>query len=360
MIQKVVLGLLILFCLSCEGTEPTVEEYFVTVNKAELEIVRDNLKTAADYYNAAFKLMEKPFGKDVYNAIIVNSEIGDKSRALDLVGLLVNNMDDLTFIETNLKGKYFTAEEWKIVVSDRQFNYDKSLRQTMDSIKEKDQLFRSLYNTHMDTIEKIRKENLQRIFNLTTPKGLPSHYELGYPDNLRDQDYLVVLHHTAQMRSQDKGIFKLDSLLYQRVNTGRLDPELAIQYLAYQNDPGEGPFEVYPIIQLKHPLLPDSLQKKLWRRKLTQQEKVKANSIRWKWSANSLDNIVTKAQFIERTKHPFIFSSVNRAIFMLREDLDKEQIMDQYKGYMEILTPLEKAVPKNKKNILKPVSIEPR
>src|SRR5690606_11059710 len=310
-----ILGLISILLTGCENSVAKVVKYHNTVNQAELQITENNFKDAAKLYEDAFDKIDKPFGKDLYNAAIVTSIIGDQKKLHDYLQILINNTEDLSFIESTLLGPYISREKWNEIISQREIAYDKSLRSEMLYIAERDQWFRPQYDTHMDTIEKIRKENLDRIFQSTPGREFPGHQEIGYSRNLRGQPHHIVLHHTAQRRSQDKSVGQLDEILKDAVYMGKLDPEQAISYLEYQEDMGAGPYEIFTVFQIQHPLLPDSLQDKSWERTYDKFTRIEADRVRKTWLAGSLGDLSIKAKYLKTTQHPFIFPGIQRNIY---------------------------------------------
>ncbi len=209
--------------------------------------------------------------------------------------------------------------------------YNPNLRKEFKTIHERDQLFRPMYETHDDTINANRKINMERILNLNDSIGFPSHFELGYTNYLRGQKHDIVLHHTAQRRSYDKTVIDLEPILYKAVQEGRFDPDQAIFYLNFQNDIEKGPFEVYSTWQYRHPLLPDSLNNKVWVTKLDAKQKLEANIKRKEWNANSIEEIAIKSTFLAKSNLPFIFTCVRNSIRNLSDEFDKETALKQYK-----------------------------
>lgn len=325
-----VLGLMSILLFACENSGKNAVEYFDFVNQAELKITQNNFDSAAEYYEEAFDKIDKPFGKDLYNAAIINSIIGDQKSLHDYLQILINNTEELSFIESTLVGPYISQKEWDRVLGQREIRYDKLLRSEMKRINERDQLFRPHYDTHMDTIEKIRKENLNRIFDFTRNKEFPGHQEMGYSRNLKEQPHHIVLYHTTQRRSQDKKVDRIDDLLREAVYGGKLDPEQAISYLRYQNDMGAGPYEIYTVFQVQHPLLPDSLQNKSWEKTYDQSIRKKADSVRNTWLANSMQEMSVKAKYLKSAEHPFIFSGIHREIYQLPLEMSKKEVMERY------------------------------
>ena len=308
------------------------EEYFEHINNAELAICNENFEKSLSEYAIAFSKIEKPLGKDVFNAALSSELIEDYKKRDHFLQKIINNSDELDFVKSIFVNRSMSEQEWKHLISKRVLDYNSEMRKEFNEIHARDQLFRPMYETYDDTINANRKLNLKRILELNDSGGFPSQMELGYGNYLRSQPHDIVLHHTAQRRSYDKSVTDLEPILKLAVKNGRFDPERAIFYLSLQNDVEKGNFEVYSSWQYKHPLLPDSLNSKVWFSKLEKTQESKANEIRKEWYANSLADIVTKASFLHNSGLPFIFSSVKKSIGNMSEDFDKETALEQYKA----------------------------
>lgn len=325
--------------ISCsENKEISSEKYFEHINNAELAICNENFEKSLSEFEIAFGAIEKPFGKDVFNAALSSQLIKDYEKRDSFLQQIINNSDELDFVKSVFVSKYMTEQEWKKLVSKKELKYDKALRMEFNEIHNRDQLFRPMYETHDDTINANRKLNLKRILELANLNDFPSQTELGYSNYLQSQPHDIVLHHTAQRRSYDKTVIDLEPILKSAVKNGRFDPEQAIFYLNFQNDIEKGGFEVYSSWQYKHPLLPDSLNNKVWFTKLDKEQISKADEKRKEWFANSLADITTKANFLNKSGLPFIFSSVKNSIANLHDDFDKEIALEQYQIATKFMT----------------------
>ena len=324
--------LFILFILtSCsEPKNFNVGEYFAHIKQAELAISNEAFEEALKEYKMAFTKIEKPFGKDVFNAALASQLTNDHPSRDAYLQTIINNSNKLDFVKSVFVDRYMSEQEWENLIFKRAVKYDEELRREFEKMRAGDQLFRPMYETHDDTINFIRKKNMQRINELIHSQGFPSHIELGCSNHFWNQPHDIVLHHTAQRRSYDKSVIDLEPILKSAVESGRLDPEKAILYLNYQNDREKDYFEVYSSWQHKHPLLPDSLNNKVWYPRLDKEQEQMANETRKKWFANSIEEIEIKSKFLNGTDLPFVFTSVRKSVGLMRKDLDKESALQQY------------------------------
>ncbi len=323
--------LFLFFLFACQSVpEKDIPAYHQLINEAELYICDGGYSEALSKYDLAFAKIDKPFGKDLHNAALASYLIGNKTRGNEYLQQIINNSDDLDKVKEKIVGFHLTEEEWQQLLAKRVIAYDPALRQEFKEIRERDQLFRPLYDTHDDTINANRIINMNRILELTEKQGFPAHQELGYQRYLRGQKHNIVLHHTAQRRSYDKSVTDLEPILFQAIQEGRFDPETAIIYMNYQNDQEKGRFQVFSTWQYKHPLLADSLNDKIWIPMLDEQEQQEANAIRKKWYANSLEDLARKSFFLNQNNPPFIFTGVQKSIGHFREDISLEKALEQY------------------------------
>jgi hypothetical protein len=189
------------------------EKYFEHINNAEIAICNENFKKSISEYEIAFDLIEKPFGKDVFNSALSCQLIKDYDKRDNYLQQIINNSNELDFVKSVFVNNYMTEQEWNKLVSKKELKYIETLRTEFNEIQARDQLFRPMYETHDDTINSNRKINLKRILELTDSDGFPSQVELGYDNYLRRQPHDIVLHHTAQRRSYDKSVIDLEPIL---------------------------------------------------------------------------------------------------------------------------------------------------
>jgi hypothetical protein len=307
-----------------------VQKYQELVDVAELAICEEDYRTALDNYGIAFRQIERPFGKDVYNAALAAHAAEFRAERDQYLQQLVNGSDDLGYIKSTFLANFMSVQEWDIIESNREREYDADFRAEMNEIKARDQLFRPDYQNYDDKINASRMINLNRIIEITEAQRFPAQMEMGYSENLRTQPHHIVLHHTTQRRSYDKSVMDLEPIIRVAVKKGRLDPELGIEYLKFQDDAEYGRLETYSTWQYRHPLLPDSMSYAIWVQKFSKSELEEINQIRQERYADSIEAIQTKAKFLDATDWPFLFTSVKKSIANLPEDLTADEAVEQY------------------------------
>lgn len=311
--------------------------YFSKIKDAEQLICQEQFSEAVHTYQLAFNEIEKPFGKDVFNAALASAIIGQTAQRDTFLQFIINNTIDLTFVQSVFLEQYLNIEAWNVLIHQRQLEIDEQMLGASKAMFDREQLYRPQYGTHDAEIEANRKLNLAQVLEITDESGFPCHFTMGYRRGMLGQDFHVVLHHTAQRRGKDKSIFDLKPLLKEAVEQGRFDPETAIFYLSFQNE-ANGRYDMLSTWQYKNPLLPDSLNQLVWISKFSEAEKAEIDSTRAEWHANSINEVLMKAAFLAKSDYPFIFSGVKTAVRTLRDDLGAEQVLERYQvatGRME-------------------------
>ncbi len=308
----------------------SIDRYHSLVNDAELAICKLDFEKALALYDEAFKHLKKPFASESFNAALVAAELGYVKVRDKHLQLIIDNSDDLDFLNSVFVDQYLSKDSWDTLIKNRSVDYSDKLRNEFELISERDQLFRPMYDTHDDTINANRKINLERILQVSDSLGFPSHFELGYNGFFNNQGHNVVLHHSAQRRSYDKSVIDLEQILFKAVRLGRIDPESAIVYLSYQNDPEKDLFHVHSTWQYRHRLLPDSLLNKVWVRDLDDSTLSKINCTRDKWFADSIEDIEIKSAYSAKSEIPFVFTSIRRLVSEFYDNQTLEEVMKQY------------------------------
>lgn len=84
--KKITFFILILITAFYDGQNQILSnklliDYYTTISKAERNIIDNKLDSANIHYNTAFKIWDKPHGKDLYNSMIVALKLKDKKLA---------------------------------------------------------------------------------------------------------------------------------------------------------------------------------------------------------------------------------------------------------------------------------------
>ena len=80
------------------------------VNKAELSICKNNLKTAVNYYDSAFAIIKKPFTRDLFNYGLCEKKLGNHTKADSIFKLLYFE----NFKKQNLAWSFDTTKYYRL------------------------------------------------------------------------------------------------------------------------------------------------------------------------------------------------------------------------------------------------------
>lgn len=118
-----------------------------------------------------------------------------------------------------------------------QDNIDFELRAKMDSIADRDQLFRNKsgsYQLYGDTIKVIDSLNMAYLFELVSSDKLPGESQIGVQNFYGNQRYDIVLVHYAQSTSIDIDKYKITPLIVNAVLQGKILPNKACRWIESQ------------------------------------------------------------------------------------------------------------------------------
>jgi len=330
---KLVFPLLILiFSLaSCNHErKESIENYHRLVNKAELAICEENFREALDHYGLAFRKIDRPFASDLYNASLAAQASEYWAERDQYLQQLINGSADVAMIKATFLASFMTVQEWDILESNRIRDFDQDLREELTALSQSTKENSTSENIALKKNPHARNKSLDRLLEIESEIGFPSHKEIGYSENQRKQPHHDVLRHSAMMRMSDKKVKDLEPILRKAVMQGRLDPELAISYMEFQDDKEKGRYENYAISQFRHPLLPDSMNYSKWIPKLNQDERKEINELRIDWLADTVEEIERKTAYKNNSSWPFLFTSVTKEKTKMSDEYTAEEAAEQY------------------------------
>ncbi len=215
----------------------SLEQYYSSVNQAELAIVDAQYVDALNFYETAFSTNSQPFKKDVYNRAVCEVLVVKFDRAYsDFENLL-----DYGYELDSLMGKeellpFFKSRYGQKLRQHAKKNikrYNLLLRNVYDSLLTADQEFRikeGSYEVYGDTIEKIDHANSKMVLELIDRFGFPSQTLIGtYPNFDYSPISIIVLHDNVGSRFGQ--IVNYTEILYRAVYSGQLDSRVALPLL---------------------------------------------------------------------------------------------------------------------------------
>jgi len=183
------------------------------VKNAEIKITKEQFSEAVNLYQEAFPLIEKPFGKDVFNAALTSQLANMHDERDQFLQIIINNSEGIDKTKSVFVGTFLTQEHWDSLLDNKVPAYDPLLRAEFAGILKKDQLYRPHYSEFDDVINENEKANLQQIISYIEAYGFPSQIKLGYPEDLISQGHHIVLVHTTRRRAEDKSVMNHKNMM---------------------------------------------------------------------------------------------------------------------------------------------------
>ncbi|UZT96344.1 hypothetical protein ODZ84_14045 [Chryseobacterium fluminis] len=227
--------LLILILISDSFFSQTIElknkdliRYYELINKAELAIVDSRLSDANDLYKQAFKILDRPQAKDLYNSMQAALKAGDAKNSYSQFKALkcLGYPFDKSFVINNFKGLEKQIDKCDIKI-------DLAYKKTLDSLNSIDQENRKLsngdyakYQKEIANSDSIASLNLLKLID---NKGFPNEYNIGIGDKsdiVLQKFYLIIWHQLAtNIYSSQKVNFS--ESLDKALNNGKISPQNA-------------------------------------------------------------------------------------------------------------------------------------
>lgn len=248
--------LLIIGVLICSNLNAQIENYLdyqKVINKAELNLIRGQKNESLNNYYSVLTTSKGNFCKDIYNALLLSSELSKKDTFFVFLNLLLPKGLENSYLNKHFKN-FQKYPEWDSFLTKNKAhsNIDHILKTKIDSLEVIDQEFRikkGSYEIYGDTIRTIDSLNMEFLFELIAKKQFPGENEIGINNFAGRQGYDIVFHHYTQSTSLDKKKYKITPLLVNLVLQGRLKPNKVSHWLEMQN--GEfttGVFDVLSFI----------------------------------------------------------------------------------------------------------------
>ncbi len=205
----------------------SLQKYYEYTNKAEYAIVTNKKTEASEFYNKAFQLKEEPFFADIYNSFVVNVEIRNTDYARQNYKSLKCLDYNFSTIKDSLFFKNFEENNRdfiKGIICRKSENL--KLSKTLDSLYEKDQLYRKMamfsdvtYTKDIKNGDSLNAHRLKNIFDLY---GFKNEYDLHLSKTTNPPilPYQYIIIH--QQRSGKNKIINFIPLLYKAVQEGKL------------------------------------------------------------------------------------------------------------------------------------------
>lgn len=241
--KKYITILLVALSFNANGQIANYRNYQEQINKAELNVVRGNKEKALMQYVATLLSSDGNFAKDVHNALVLASELSETDTFFKLLALLQPKGFSNEYINSVQYFKQLHKDDrWQefLNLNKDQTNIDFKLRTTMDSIANRDQLFRNKsgsYQVYGDTIKVIDSLNMDYLFELVSSDKLPGESKIGVQNFYGKQRYDIVFWHYTQSTSIDNNKHKITPIIVNAVLEGKILANKACYWMESQGGP---------------------------------------------------------------------------------------------------------------------------
>ena len=220
-----------------ELKNPQLKNYFAQIREAEKHLVNQQFDESLKAYKKSFSLIDKPFGKDIYNSMHLALQLKNYKYAYKAYSQL-ECMDypfEKMFLEKNFPKSYISKKSKCVKTID--YAYKKEL----DSLFEMDQHYRRLANGDLNN----KKEEItlsdsiasHRLLNLIKEKGFPSESNigLGSASGYFYQNFYFVIWHQLKRNNISKQQINFSNILEDALNNGKILPEHAADLIDLNN-----------------------------------------------------------------------------------------------------------------------------
>ena len=210
--------------------------YYKYIYKGEECILNSALDSSSYYFSLAFKYVEFPFARNIYNAAVVDAKLSKNEKVYNyLVYLLkLGASYHQLFSDTSFKKFFLSDYGKKLIAFSEQIKptYNKYYRAQIEKLVKDDQYFRIKPNansTYIDTIKAIDRQNIATFLSLNNKYGFPSEHEIGIDSNIFTLPlYALIILHQSNGRLQQHNF---DELLTKNILDGKIENKIGAYLL---------------------------------------------------------------------------------------------------------------------------------
>jgi hypothetical protein len=213
-------------------------KYYEIINKAERNIINNNLDSANQKYKQAFVIFKEPHAKDLNNSMKVALKVNDAETAY-------NNYLSLKCLGQNFNDDFFN-ENFKNYKKDNAAHCSKKIdlqyRKTLDSLFTIDQYYRKLsggnysaYKKELTRSDSITSTNLLKLIQV---KGFPNEYNIGLEmkSTAYFHDFYLIIWHQLASNLYSPQRVNFSNEIINALNIGKIRPDIAGQLLDLNNN----------------------------------------------------------------------------------------------------------------------------
>ena len=325
-----------------------VVTYGAEINRAELFITDSKFDIAFDIYDSIHNSSGLQFSKDYFNAALCLAYLNDAARLHKYLRFLVGMGVRTNWLKKDSAFRSaISTSAWRRLkrTEIKFYSAPNFLRDSLQSLFRGDQRYRVGYDAHNIHKEKIRIADSSNIAALNgiikAYGGFPNEKQLGVHDSHRlvwQPYYIILVNQTPANK-----LYDYSTIILEEIAKGNIEPHIgSTLYTACSGDGRKfGSFELTKIvytgnysdslIQTNRELV-DSLQSRVdWRLPAYSIEVTeRLNRGRRAFGMESIQDLQTKAVFLEKSGKSFIFFDFKKNIFLTSQKDFADSFLQNY------------------------------
>lgn len=309
--MRILIIILLTFIITFQSiSQNYLQEYYPTINKAELSIIDKQYEIALKYYQESFNNVRGGFLNDFKNAIICASFLNEEKIILQYFDSLLVRGESPSYLETNVFSKYNKKRKWRKILEAKTKNIDKyhkainkEYRIELEKMLETDQESRK-------TGEKVYEtdiENAQKLKKLIDMYGFPSEKIVGIKSLKLNFEYkypyhILLLHYMRLCKTYDD-LYSFRETIKQAIKVGKIDIHLGSFLL--DQELGNDYYFSAMFFNIKGWYIPDFSEK----------DKESINQRRKELGLESIDDYIKKMTFDTEGNSDFYFTLTGYRLF---------------------------------------------
>ena len=236
--MKWILTMLVLLPALAFGNN--VKAYYDAVNAAEFCILEGKFPCASENYRKAFRNLDQPFARHLFNAALVEARLG----TYQLIASLFTQLMERGVPYSSLRWRpefagYFSSSygiAFEVSAGNIQVKTDPEYQETLRQLHETDQQFRGAAKNSPaidDSIRSNARVVINTLLALIRDKGFPTEQQVGVsPEFFQPRYFPLFFIHQASGHMQQ---FNLGGLLLENIDAGKLEATLGNDLINHMN-----------------------------------------------------------------------------------------------------------------------------
>lgn len=226
-----VIFFIFLFAESFSKTSDNMEKYYGYINSAEIQVLSGRYATAVEKYKLAFKFKKKPFYRDVFNLSVCYGLLKKNRKCYKTVSILIKKGYPIDSIKNHPVFSYQIKKYFIKLAKLNTNEYNINYRKKIDSLYDRDQVYRVGSVNPADSIMKIDSTNVLFLNKLIVTYGFPSESLVGIHGNFNYNSLAIIINHNF-VGVKYRQYYDYSDILLQAVKKGDIENKIANTLIA--------------------------------------------------------------------------------------------------------------------------------